>query len=82
MKHIKVDEECLIIQDEMAGGVVFIAEDCRRKGLLDTACTDDVCGRSWMEDYVAGLSQNDAHLVIREEGWRTFRFGDGEKLKS
>ena len=82
MTHVKVEEECLIIHDENAGGVVFIAEDCRRKGLLDTACTDDVCGRSWMEDYVAGLPQNDAQLVIREEGWRTFRFGGGEKLKS
>ena len=78
---IKLDEEgqCWILGDE---AVVLLAEDCRKKGVLDTACTDDVCGKEWLEDYVGSLSTEEKKKVKRSAGWRTFRFGGGEKLQS
>ena len=73
--------QCLVLEEEDSA-IVFLSEECRRRGLLDTACTDDVCGKDWMVDYVQGLSAGQRKAVAESPGWRTFKFGGGERLKS
>ena len=50
--------------------------------MLDTACNKDVCGESWLSAYMDSLDEEMLSKVKKFPGYRTFKFGGGEKLKS
>ena len=50
--------------------------------LLDSGCSSNVCGRAWFNRYIDSLSSEERRQLIEMEGWKTFEFGGGEKLKS
>lgn len=55
-----------------------LAEEAGIRGVLDTGASSTVCGRDWLRRFE---EFNDVR-VERREGSKTFRFGDGESIKS
>ena len=43
--------------------------------LLDSCCTSNVCGESWIEYYIENLSEKDRKLVKIQKSDRIFQFG-------
>ena len=50
--------------------------------IIDTACTKTVCGKRWYEEYVDQLEQKKKKQIKTGASAKTFRFGDGAKVKS
>ena len=74
--------ECSVLNCEEREGVVLLAEECNGRAILDTACTDDLAGRKWIEKYINNLSEDDKSSVVRKPGWRKFKFGSGNRMQS
>ena len=47
--------------------------------VIDSACTSNVCGSSWMKSYLSCLSERDKESVVSKPSNRMFKFG-GESL--
>ena len=80
MAVVLMSDDCNILEDGVA--VVLMSEDCRGRAVLDTACNKDVCGESWLSAYMDSLDEEMLSKVKKFPGYRTFKFGGGEKLKS
>ena len=50
--------------------------------VLDSGCSKNVCGESWLNYYLETLTQSDHSKVKFEDSSNSFRFGDGNSLKS
>ena len=50
--------------------------------IIDTACTKTVCGKRWYEEYADQLEQKKKKQIKTGASAKTFRFGDGAKVKS
>merc|ERR1711954_369872 len=77
---VLMSDDCNILEDGVA--VVLMSEDCRGRAVLDTACSKDVCGESWLSAYMDSLDEEMLSKVKKFPGYWTFKFGGGEKLKS
>ena len=62
--------------------VLQLEVEAHNCAVLDCACTSTVCGRAWLEDYLASLDPADRHSVLKKDGHRIFKFGGGVRLKS
>ena len=49
--------------------------------VLDSGCTKNVCGESWLSNYLDTLTEVDQLQVSDEESTTSFRFGDGNLVK-
>ena len=56
--------------------------EARKCAVLDCACSSTVCGEKWLNDYIDSLNEYDRSKVIKHVGFKTFKFGGGEVLKS
>ena len=45
--------------------------------VLDSGCTKNVCGKTWLDSYLNTLTEKDAQKVLEESSSSSFRFGDG-----
>ena len=45
--------------------------------VLDSECTENACGKTWLDSYLNTLSEKDAQKVVEESSSGSFRFGDG-----
>ena len=61
--------------------ILYVAE-ASGCAILDTACTKTVCGKSWLDDYISKLDEENRKTVIQRKGGTSFQFGDGRKVKS
>ena len=59
--------------------LVSESENC---AVLDTGCSNTVCGVEWLDEYMKGLSDYDKSKVIEATSSSTFTFGDGVKVYS
>ena len=50
--------------------------------LLDSGCTQSVCGKMWLDAYRQTLPMDVNKSIVTESSKRTFRFGDGELVSS
>ena len=50
--------------------------------LLDTGCTQSVCGNSWLEIYMKALDDEIVKHLKIEKSERSFKFGDGKVVRS
>ena len=76
------ESEVCILSAAEKEALVFLAEDCEGRAVLDTACTNDVCGEKWYKQYIASLNKKQLSNLEKSKGWRTFKFGGGERLTS
>ena len=50
--------------------------------IIDTPCTKTVCGKRWYEEYVDQLEQKKKKKIKIGTSAKTFKFGNGAKVKS
>ena len=50
--------------------------------VLDSGCTKNVCGESWLTNYLDTLTESDRSKVVVEKSSNSFRFGNGKSLNS
>ena len=50
--------------------------------VLDSGCTQNVCGLSWLNSYLESLTDDDKSKVIENESHTVFKLGDGKSFKS
>ena len=57
----------------------FVGEtlDC---AVLDTGCTKNVRGQSWLDSYLDLLPPGDLLKVVEEKSSSSFKFGDGNTV--
>ena len=49
---------------------------------MDSGCSTSVCGSLWLEVYIDSLSCADRELIKYMSASRSYKFGDGKKLKA
>ena len=50
--------------------------------VLDSGCTKNVCGESWLTNYLDTLTEKDRSKVVVEKSSNSFRFGNGKLINS
>ena len=50
--------------------------------VLDSGCTKNACGESWLTNYLDTLTESDRSKVVVEKSSNSFRFGNGKSLNS
>ena len=50
--------------------------------VLDSGCTQTVCGRSWLSNYIDSLTDDDKLKVKEKKSNTVFKFGDGKLFNS
>ena len=85
-KDVKFDDEenlddCMYIQQSQQHSYGFLTESFGA-AILDTACTNTVCGTQWLFDYIKSLSSKEKTQIFEKNSDRLFRFGDGSKVKA
>ena len=63
-----------------AGGKLFT--DALYYAVLDSGCTDTVCGEEWLSSFMQSLSPEARKTVKEYPSEKLFRFGDGDIYKS
>lgn len=79
-RKVYMAEEVCIFTD--SDGLQTFVSEARRSAVLDSACSSTVCGRQWLDDYLASLSPQDAKLVTRQEDNKMFKFGSDNLVQS
>ena len=46
--------------------------------VLDSGCTKNECGESWLTNYLDTLTESDRSKVVVKKSSNSFRFGDGK----
>ena len=57
----------------------LLSREASNSAVLDSACTSNVCGASWIKSYMSCLTEEQKKTVQRKPSSRWFRFG-GESL--
>ncbi len=76
-----IEEACLFTGGDQQG-LVELGCEAKNCAILDSACSSTVCGRNWMSCYLESLDAVDKTKVVKNPGSKTFKFGDGKRLKS
>ena len=50
--------------------------------VLDSGCTKNICGESWLNNYLDTLTESDPPKVVVEKSSNSFRFGERKSLNS
>ena len=50
--------------------------------MWDSGCTKNVCGESWLTNYLGTLTESDRSKVVVEKSSNSFRFGNGKSFNS
>ena len=50
--------------------------------LVNSGCTNTVCGSLWLQCYKNSLDEKDQANIVYEPSIRTFKFGDRKVIKS
>ncbi len=79
----ETDEQCnvTLFTKQNNENEIFMTE-AMGCAVIDTACTSTVCGTKWLEKYLQSLNEEERSSVTTKESNKSFRFGDGVKVKS
>ena len=80
--NITEDEHAVLFIGYHKGGIAQLDTDARNCAVLDSACSNTVCGDIWLENYLSSLDHEDSRKIKRSIDKKTFKFGGGERLKS
>ena len=61
---------------------VTLSCDTMNVAVLDCGAPKNVCGRSWLAQYVSALSEEDKKLIVHSKSKNVFKFGCGSKFSS
>ena len=81
-EHGGDSEEAVLFTGNHKESLLQLISDSQNCAVLDSACSSTVCGRIWMDNYIDSLYPEDKQKIKISPGFKTFKFGGGEKLKS
>ena len=64
------------------GNLNALVEESRGHTVMDSGCTEIVCGEPWLRTYLGNLSDADRLKIHFEPSARSFTFGDGQSVVS
>ena len=82
IEEVNEVEDAFLFTLEKEEERVLLSVEAGCSGVIDTACTSTVCGKSWLEDCYSSMDENERKAVKEFPGGRSFRFGDGRILTS
>ena len=74
----KEDEEIALFSDTLKQ---FVGETFGT-AVLDSGCTKNVCGKTWLGCYLETLDKSQRSMVKEFESGTSFKFGNGDSVKS
>ena len=76
-------EECHITLFTKSSEIceIFTVE-ARGAAILDTACSKTVCGKPWLDNFMASLTDHDRRSILSVNSNKMFKFGDGKVVQS
>lgn len=60
----------------------LLSNDTFHRALIDTGAVRNVCGSTWIEEFMSALPEKKKKHVEYTDEYLTFRFGDGKAVKS
>jgi hypothetical protein len=75
--HVESVHITLFSKEDMTDHEIFVIETSA-SAVIDTTCTQTVCGKKWLDDYVEKLPKQQRQQVITHSSCRGFKFGDGK----
>ena len=76
---LKLDQDMVIDDDNL---IYNTFTDTVNLGILDSGAAKTVCGKKWYEVYENSLTEEEKKHITEENAESTFRFGDGDEIKS
>ena len=76
---LKLDQDMVIDDDNL---VYNAFADTKNLGIIDSGAAKTVCGKRWYEIYENSLKEEERDLIHEEISDCSFRFGDGDIVKS
>ena len=76
------DEDDLVLMINESLSSLVLLSVSKFESIVDSACPNTVTGKSWLEDFISGLDEEDRRKISFRESERIFKFGGGEKRKS
>ena len=74
--HVKIT---LFTQDTHKCYIEKFVGETLNCAVLDSGCTKNVCGKTWLDSYLNTLTGKNAQKVVEESSSSSFRFGDGNR---
>ena len=59
-----------------------LVNESRGYAILDSGCTNTVCGEEWMSLFIQNLSEQDREKMVIAPSAQKFTFGDGRSVTS
>jgi len=59
-----------------------LVEESRGYAILDSGCSNTVCGENWMTKFIENLGDEERGMIKIEPSSQTFTFGDGKTVNS
>ena len=75
------EDDLVLIVNESLSSLVLLSVS-KFESIVDSACPNTVTGKSWLEDFISELDEEDQRKISFRESERIFKFGGGEKRKS
>jgi hypothetical protein len=72
------EEDQAVVDDVEATYMTQFIGELLNMAILDSGCTQSVCGKDWLNIYRETLPTTVNDALILQESSRSFRFGDGE----
>ena len=80
--NIASDEHAVLFTGYNTEEVRCLGIDARNCAVLDSACSNTVCGDRWVNTYIHSLDTGDKEKVKKSEDQKVFKFGGRTCLKS
>ena len=62
--------------------IAMLGKEVAQMAVIDSACSSNVAGKRWMEQYIESLSDKERGTVEKQKSDRVFKFGGGTRLLS
>ena len=59
-----------------------LVNESRGYAILDSGCTNTVCGEEWITTFISNLSHEDCERMVISPSDQKFTFGDGRSVTS
>lgn len=68
--------------DQENNKIQELVDETRGHAILDSGCSNTVCGEHWMSKFIENLSDEERGMIKIKPSSQTFTFGDGKTVRS
>ena len=80
--HTSSDVEFTLFCGYTASKLQELTQECDGYAILDSGCSNTVCGEEWLRLFIERLSDEERQIMIIEPSEQTFTFGNGSAAAS